>query len=70
MRLGGITLKSKYLIVKLLCIVISIILALFFFLGNVSGSKLMTYVLLNLLVYQISKYKENKRLVQCTKYDK
>lgn len=61
--------KSKYLIIRLICVITSIILAIYFLIGKVNVSKLMPYILINLLVYQISAYKENNSYVQYTKYD-
>jgi len=62
-------LKSKYLIIRLICSIASIILALYFFIGNIHMSKLMPYILINLLVYNISVHMESKHSVHYSKND-
>lgn len=61
--------KSKYLIIRLICGIASIILALYLFIGNVHMSKLMPYILINLLVYNIAVHMESKPSVHYTKND-
>lgn len=60
MHKGGVILKSKYKIIRFICVISSIILAICFFIGNIESKKLMPYIILNLMIYQFSNYKENK----------
>lgn len=66
---GGAILKSKYSIIKFIFWITTIILAICMFIGKVEVRKLMPYILINGLVYQISICKDNKAPKEYTKYD-
>jgi len=66
---GGVILKSKYSIIKFIFLITTIILAICMFIGKVEVRKLMPYMLINGLIYQIFSSKENKIPVQYAKYD-
>ena len=62
-------LKNEYLIIRFLCGITTIILAICFFIGNIESKNLLPFVFINLLICQILNYKENKTSNQYTKYD-
>ncbi len=66
---GGAILKSKYSIIKFIFWITTIILAICIFIGKVEVRKLMPYILINGLIYQIFSCKEDKTPVQYNKYD-
>lgn len=62
-------LKNKYSIIRFLCGIATIILALCNFIGNIDSKKLIPFIFANLLILQIFDDKENKNHEQYTKYD-
>ena len=61
--------KNKYLIIRFMCGIATIILAICHFIGNIDSKKLIPFVVINLLVLQIFDDKENKNSEPYTKYD-
>ena len=62
-------LKNKYLIIRFICGIGTIILAICHFIGNIDSKKLMPFIIINLFVLQIFDDKTNKNSESYTKYD-
>jgi hypothetical protein len=62
-------LKNKSLIIRFMCRIGIIILAIFYFIGHIESKILMPFIIINLLVLQIFNDKENDNFEPYTKYD-
>ncbi|MCB2291529.1 hypothetical protein LGK97_17545 [Clostridium sp. CS001] len=61
--------KNKYSIIRFLCNITNIILAIFFFIGNKESKSLPYFIFIIVLINLILSYKENKTSKKYTKYD-
>jgi hypothetical protein len=64
-----VILKNKYSIIRFMCGIATIILAICYFIGNIDSKKLTPFILINLLVLHIFDDKENNNSGPYTKYD-
>ncbi len=61
--------KNKHLVMSDICLIITIILAICFFIFHSESKKLLPIALINLLICQILNYTKNKTSNEYTKYD-
>lgn len=61
--------KNKYLVIRFMCGIATIILAMCHFIGKIDSKKLMPFIIINLFVLQIFDDRANKNFQSYTKYD-
>lgn len=62
-------LKNKYLVIRFICGIATIILAMCHFIGKIDNKKLMPFIIINLFILEIFDDRSSKKFKSYTKYD-
>ncbi|AKA72057.1 hypothetical protein [Clostridium scatologenes] len=61
--------KNKYLVIRFICVLAAIILAMCHFIVKIDNKKLMPFIIIDLLILQIFDDRSSKRFQSYTKYN-